>query len=581
MVIQHNLSAMNSNRQLGITTGLTAKSSEKLSSGYKINRAADDAAGLAISEKMRRQIRGLAQGINNVQDGISMLQIGDGALEEVMDMVHRMTTLAVQSSNDTLTDDDRSYIQEEVNALCSEIERVDEVTEFNNIKIFGNGEESINNADGTPLIEGDIPFSSYSFADVSIDSSPVFSSGSHGDQLGLKAIVSDANSAAKGKAYRLIFGDGSTSNSSVRLNYQKDGETVTEIASLRSDFTISDYTNNNGTVSRTYTYNKNGIEFSIVQTATPNSTDKYYGINYEINNTGSTPLDLEFMFHADTAYNNNDTCESYYTEGARIETTRIYKSSGYGGAPSGTNVIEGVPGGVSIINKDEALAFAENVSFDTSPDMLSIGPYSAIRNWPYYDSTASLGTSTNKMDLGFSAVWEKKNMASGDTLSVSFKFGITETENDPNLKQDEIKKSDKPAVVVTEAKQFWIQASSTIEDGMYISFGSIDLESMHLTQLDVSKSTEARKSIERLKQAQKHVSELRSRIGAQQNRLEHTAKNQANNLENTQAAESRIRDTDMAEEMVRYSNNNILAQAGQAMLAQANQTNQGVMALLQ
>ena len=132
MVVQHNVTAMNANRQLGITTGIQAKSSEKLSSGYKINRAADDAAGLAISEKMRRQVRGLTQASANAQDGISAVQTAEGALNEVHDMLQRMNELATKAANDTLQSTDRTYIQSEITALASEITRTASATEFNN-----------------------------------------------------------------------------------------------------------------------------------------------------------------------------------------------------------------------------------------------------------------------------------------------------------------------------------------------------------------------------------------------------------------------------------------------------------------
>ncbi len=132
MVVQHNISAQNANRMLGITTGTLAKATEKLSSGYKINRAADDAAGLAISEKMRRQIRGLTQASANAQDGVSVVQTAEGALEEVHSMLQRMNELAIKASNDTLTSEDRSYIQQEVSALVSEIDRTASTTQFNN-----------------------------------------------------------------------------------------------------------------------------------------------------------------------------------------------------------------------------------------------------------------------------------------------------------------------------------------------------------------------------------------------------------------------------------------------------------------
>jgi flagellin len=136
MVVQHNVTAMNANRQLGITTGIQSKSSEKLSSGYKINRAADDAAGLAISEKMRRQVKGLTQASANAQDGISAVQTAEGALNEVHDMLQRMNELATKAANDTLQSTDRNYIQSEITALTTEITRTAEATEFNNQKLL-------------------------------------------------------------------------------------------------------------------------------------------------------------------------------------------------------------------------------------------------------------------------------------------------------------------------------------------------------------------------------------------------------------------------------------------------------------
>ena len=131
MVIQHNMQAMNANRMLGITTGQQSKSTEKLSSGYKINRAADDAAGLSISEKMRKQIRGLDQASTNAQDGVSCVQTAEGALNEVHSMLQRMNELAVQAANGTMSENDRSYIQAEVDQLLEEIDRVSETTKFN------------------------------------------------------------------------------------------------------------------------------------------------------------------------------------------------------------------------------------------------------------------------------------------------------------------------------------------------------------------------------------------------------------------------------------------------------------------
>ena len=149
ITIAHNLSAMNAQRQFGINTQSKTKSTEKLSSGYKINRAADDAAGLSISEKMRRQIRGLTQGVRNTQDGVSLCQVADGALAEVNDMLHRITELSVKSANGTNSEQDRQYIQEEINQILQEIDRIGDATEFNEIKIF-KGPSAIGNNFGGP-----------------------------------------------------------------------------------------------------------------------------------------------------------------------------------------------------------------------------------------------------------------------------------------------------------------------------------------------------------------------------------------------------------------------------------------------
>ncbi len=293
MVVQHNISAMNSNRQLGITTNVQAKSSEKLSSGYRINRAADDAAGLAISEKMRRQVRGLTQASDNAQDGISVVQTAEGALNEVHDMLQRMNELAVKAANDTLTTADRSYIQSELVALSDEISRTAESTEFNNQHLL----------------------------------------------------------------------DGTFTGKKLQVGSESDSE--------------------------------NQIQIDIV----------------------------------------------------KLSATSI---------------------GVGAVLKDD------------------------------------------------------------------------------------------------------------VEDGF-----TVNGTAGEKNQIDVMTHDNAKASIDSIKNALVAISKQRSDLGAIQNRLEHTIKNLDNVVENTQAAESQIRDTDMAEEMVRYSNNNILAQAGQSMLAQANQTNQGVLSLLQ
>ena len=201
MVVQHNLTAMNSNRMLNVTTKSQAKSTEKLSSGYKINRAADDAAGLSISEKMRRQIRGLTQASSNAQDGISMVQTAEGALGEVHDMLQRMNELAVKSSNETLTSVDRGYIQSEVDALTSEIDRVSDTTTFNEQYLLkgttgANGAGTNLEASGINLQVGsekgntiNLKISSMSFSAITRDVTTSVSSAMTTDASGIRRLL--------------------------------------------------------------------------------------------------------------------------------------------------------------------------------------------------------------------------------------------------------------------------------------------------------------------------------------------------------------------------------------------------------
>ena len=343
MVVQHNLTAMNSNRMLGLTSKTQAKSTEKLSSGYKINRAADDAAGLSISEKMRRQIRGLTQASANAQDGISCVQTAEGALNEVHDMLQRINELAVKGENGTLTSVDRSYIQSEVKQLMSEIDRVQSTTTFNEQNLL----------DGSFTNKGlQVGAESGQHIAVTIAS------------MSTKALINSA------------------------LGMQKDGTfDNTKAVKFKVDHLDADATNKD---------------------SDGNQVDKVYS-DETADANGKIKL-------------NENMLDKFY--------------GGHGATPA-------------TIDTDNA---------PTAADFAALNAFA--------------------------------------------------------------------------------------------------------------------------KSALKTVSQQRSDLGAVQNRLEHTINNLDNVVENTTSAESQIRDTDMATEMVKYSNNNILTQAVQAMLAQANQSNQGVLSLL-
>ena len=352
MVVQHNITAMNSNRMLGLTTKAQAKSTEKLSSGYKINRAADDAAGLSISEKMRRQIRGLTQASANAQDGISCVQTAEGALNEVQDMLQRMNELAVKGENGTLTSTDRSYIQAEVKQLMSEIDRVQSTTTFNEQSLL----------------------------------------------------------------------DGSFSNKGLQVGAESGQHIAISIKNMQTNELIA-----------------NAVH------------DK---VKFGVANIGDDE------------------------EAAGVATGDV----------------------ISAGNADK---YVEGDNFLTL-DMLE----------KFYNF--------KKDDLADSSL--ETTGAAGDKIAI------------------------------TTADVAMVDKEPTAAD-----FAALNAFAKH---------------------AIKDVSEQRSNLGAIQNRLEHTISNLDNIVENTTSAEAQIRDTDIATEMVRYANNNILQQAGTSMLSQANQSNQLALSLL-
>ena len=410
MVVQHNLTAMNSNRMLGLTTKTQAKSTEKLSSGYKINRAADDAAGLSISEKMRKQIRGLTQASSNAQDGISAVQTAEGALNEVQDMLQRMNELAVKSANGTNSADDRQYIQDEIDQLTTEIDRVSETTKFNEAYLL--------KGDSTTTDKATFIQSGYAVA------KDLYAEGS--DAALTTAQLKEALEKGQ-KIYTDTAANGQTDNKIAKAN--RDYAYVTKL------------------------YDKDGKEVS-----------------------------------------------------------------------------------------------AENVLAGKNAD----GTAAAQK---YYTSDAGETGNTNNANVAIAVTDAKKTDGTGylEQFDVNGKLSF-------NLH---------------------VGADSSSNNKIGVEISSMSAAGIGVKNLKVDTEYDATAAVDRISAAIQKVSTQRSALGAVQNRLEHTISNLDNVVENTTSAESQIRDTDMATEMVKYSNNNILAQAGQAMLAQSNQANQGVLSLLQ
>ena len=439
MVVQHNLTAMNSNRMLGVTTKSQAKATEKLSSGYKINRAADDAAGLSISEKMRKQIRGLTQASSNAQDGISAVQTAEGALTEVHDMLQRMNELAVKAANGTNSKDDRDYIQAEVDQLVTEIDRVSTTTKFNE----------------TYLLKGD-----------------------HGDGTGTLSFLEASKAVDSSYDTDIFDGNGEKTLDFIPSINPQDVDDL--------DFGVESIVEPAGS----------GTELQQVSTFRRN-----------IISIGDVEYTLLYDFKA-----------GHDTFGVEYETT-----------------IDDVKKAFDDAFGDEHFKYITNLSeLEKEIKNDSNGNFKSVR--------VEL-----KDDINYCVkITAFSDLNKG--LDISLHVGADSTKDN--------------------------------KIGLTIEMMSARGLGVNGLRVDGATADNATASIDTIKAAIQKVSEQRSALGAVQNRLEHTIANLDNIVENTQSAESAIRDTDMATQMVAYSNNNILAQAGQAMLAQANQSNQGVLSLL-
>ena len=472
MVVQHNLTAMNSNRMLGLTTASQAKSTEKLSSGYKINRAADDAAGLSISEKMRKQIRGLTQASSNAQDGISAVQTAEGALNEVQDMLQRMNELAVKSANGTNSEDDRSYIQNEIDQLTTEIDRVAETTKFNE----------------TYLLKGD-------------------------KTAATKYTYSYKEDTATGKA-SATFAQNNTTGATVTTNFTDPTSAIEKKS--QNDF-----------------------------------------INY-LKKTGVKVEGID-----------NDA------DGTVDKTTLSVTSSRWSIADDGT-----VTDKENNVTLGKLKATANKVTSSTvTANTLTAATFKGDA-MKYYDKDGN-GIPENALDSYFSSTGTTADNDLATTTRTDAKKVYDAAGNEVALNKDDVVAKDD--LVGSLTLTLHVGADATSNNQISVTLNAMSAKGLGVNGLKVdgTDDSNALGAVETIKEAIQKVSTQRSALGAVQNRLEHTINNLDNVVENTTSAESQIRDTDMATEMVKYSNNNILAQAGQAMLAQSNQSNQGVLSLLQ
>ena len=484
MVVQHNLSAMNANRMLGITQGTLSKSTEKLASGYKVNRAADDAAGLSISEKMRKQIRGLTQASLNAEDGISAVQTAEGALTEVHDMLQRMNELAVKSANGTNSINDRAYIQDEIDQLVTEIDRVAETTKFNE----------------TYLLKGD-------------------------------------SNATKGYTYAY-----NTWATTVAAKAEMDADTSTGL----------------------------DAEIDFATNVTAGDDDK----NAIVKTLRDQGLSVSISYSAAEG----DAVYSVALNGSAADNYKVVTTDAAGGKFQILNaddeLVCSITASGGAVNSGEKKSAVITADADTCKASMTGGTGANKEVAQYYDESGNK-ISANALGNYFSVDSTGAIKANGSAKSVYDAIG-----NALKLTPDEIASVQNQTGALT--MKFQVGADSSANNKITVNIDAMTAKGLGVNGLKVdgANSDNADNAVNVIAEAIQKVSTQRSALGAVQNRLEHTINNLDNVVENTTAAESQIRDTDMATEMVKYSNANILSQAGQSMLAQANQSNQGVLSLL-
>ena len=544
MVVQHNLQAMNSNRMLGINQGTMAGSTEKLSSGYKINRAADNAAGLSISEKMRKQIRGLSQASTNAEDGISSVQTAEGALQEVTDMLQRMNELAVQAANGTNSQTDRQYIQDEIDQLVTEIDRVAETTKFNETYLLkgdqaGNGKSVYTQSYNVTYMRNT------GFNTTKINGGKGSISVQHNYVGNDSLIIATSSLGSSVKATSVVLGGGD--DITPYLQSVAGGKTGTINTSSYAAFKLTQAS----VATNSIAVNVSTGAMSVKTDATVYVLDKE---NNQIIKLQAGDDVSKYVKNVSVSINRNAT-----STGGATGTTNTTS------ATTSVNFMEVADGYQFLKEMTTAQASAVNVEKTKGEAQLYDGQGNAV---------SGVGLKNHFNEFGVYKEGSLYTDAEGKTAVKSASISTYINTSSTRVADD---LSFSLHVGADSAKENKITARIQT-----MTAASLGIDVLKSTQSGIVDSTggKATDAIDVIASALQQVSTQRSALGAIQNRLEHTIKNLDNVVENTTSAESSIRDTDMATEMVKYSNVNILAQAGQSMLAQANQSNQGVLSLL-
>ena len=687
LFIQHNLLAQNANRQLNVSTNKNAKTTEKLSSGYKINRAADDAAGLSISEKMRRQVRGLHQSVDNISEGVGYVQTAEGALNEVQDMLQRINELAVKAANGTNTNEDRMAIDREIQQLKNEMNRIFSETTFNERKIwdYGPGEQ----------------------LEYMAEPAVTFKVGSSSVLPGTTKSVTNANCGV------LALATGSNAGYTTHANdsgiwvtwtgydgHDYKTDTVKwedlEINGNVYSFEMSDYFGKKEAGNDLYILNEGGeyepvfkktVSFNVSEEAwAKKDTNKDYknAIINSINGAKMTStVGVGMTTDKDHCNNISSGSSPVYVSNPRLEYGAAYishvKGADDGYTFDGKNdsflVPSSMSGNLNVpANANDKYVFTFNMPgigkvtatptsgsyTSTDRDMGSIGYW---WNWVAgreedgtwnpqkyqgaipYSCNGSLGAIQNALQAPHGLLLDKNggNTDTGGRISISFSLtaedeftygkdistkavgsfsmyiDVNQSNGTLNLTYDQMmaaidtvlnsstvldfsnEESDSGSigelsgtlnniyipiypddyVPYDDTQNFYVQAGTESGQHISIKYEYLSIEKLGMADTNALTEESAGKAINEVKRALQIVSEQRSDFGAYQNRLDHAHNINSNVEENTQSAESLIRDTDIADTMVEYSINNILMQAGTSMLTQANQSSQSILQLLQ
>ena len=605
MRIQHNISAMNSYRNYNNNAKALSSNLEKLSSGYKINRAGDDAAGLAISEKMRAQISGLSQAQRNVKDGISLVKTAEGALQEVQDMMNRMVTLATQSANGTYDNKvDRANLQKEVDALKSEIDRIADSSNFNGQKLLdgsldeGGMVSGAGSAAGAIALETDLAGAELVIKDVAATkgtyTNTAFGAGdikdgetieltvalNNGKNVTISLTAKDNTDGTAGG--KLLGADGTeygsyAAGAGTGPTAQELGKAMTAAmkeSALGKDFKIAD--------------NKDGTFTMTNKVAGADAPQVMKDFNIVIKNADGTKKSEATNALAGASKQGVD---AYQT----IDADQLTE---YDGTKDTVLTIDGKQFAVLVQDGKEATATLMKKAMEAGVELIMVSDIKATNGAGAGDGALHLDAYDAQDADGTNNVEQKAaSKGQGDTIAVALSkalgynvsFELAKQENGLTDADTDVKalfafKKDTTIDPNAQAgKGLTLQIGDTAEEynQLKVSVGDMHTKALGLKDLDISNIKGAQEAIETIKTAINTVSSTRGDLGAIQNRLEHTQNNLSVMQENIQDAESTIRDTDVADEMTAYTKNNILLQSAQAMLAQANQMPQGVLQLLQ